>query len=127
MFGSVEPKGIADRLIAPLRRTAYLLPLLLCSQVATATVQGATGLIVNFRLYTVSNATTLTHDVAAFQLSPAMSGTCNWVWIDPSDTKALAVVLAAKTAGTSVGINYDDAVPSPWGDGSMCVLTLIST
>jgi len=126
MLKSLQNQALADTIIAPLRRALYLFPLLLCSQAAIATPQGATGLIVNFRLYTVSHSTSATHDVAAFQLSPAMGNGCTWAWIDPSDTKALAVVLAAKTIDASVTINFDNAVPSPWGDTSMCVLQLIS-
>jgi hypothetical protein len=88
---------------------------------------GASGTIVHLRLYTVSwSSPPSAHDVAAFQLSPAIGGGCVWAWVDPTDDKALAMVISAKATGASVAINVDNAVPSPWGDSSMCVLQLIS-
>jgi hypothetical protein len=82
---------------------------------------------VHLRLYTVSwSSPPSAHDVAAFQLSPAIGGGCVWAWVDPTDDKALAMVISAKATGASVAINVDNAVPSPWGDSSMCVLQLIS-
>jgi hypothetical protein len=108
-------------------RSGWVLALgLVCSQVATATQQGAVGTIASFRIYTVSSVPSTAHDVSAFQLSPAMGSGCVWAWVDATDKSALAVVLAAKTTGASVTINFDDAVFSPWGDTSMCVLQLIS-
>ena len=95
-------------------------------QPAGATVQGAVGVVTSYRIYTVKNATSATHDASAFQISPAMGGVCSWVWVDASDKNTLAVVLAAKTTGASVTINFEDTVFSPWGDTSMCALTLIS-
>lgn len=101
---------------------------LLQSSWATATIQGTVGTVGSFRIYTINSspgALTTTRDVAAFQVTPALTN-CTWAWVDPTDSKTLAVVLAAKTTGASITVNYDDSIHSPWGDTSMCELTLIS-
>ena len=105
--------------------TAVLFVSLLQSPWAMATIQGTVGTITSFRIYTISNSLTTTRDVAAFQVTPALTN-CVWAWVDPTDASTLAVVLSAKTTGASITVNYDDAIHAPWGDASMCVLTLIS-
>jgi hypothetical protein len=126
MLRSFKARTTVNAVIQSFLRAVYWFPLLLRPEAATAITEGAVGTITSFRLYTVSYSTSATHDVAVFQMSPAMGNGCVWAWVDPSDTKALAVVLAAKTTGSSVTINFDNAVPSPWGDSSMCVLQVIS-
>lgn len=119
-------KGLHSIRLGMFRNASALVLGLMCSQTATATVESAVGTISNYRLYTLSFWTVSARDVSAFQLSPAMGNGCVWVWVDATDKNTLAVVLAAKTTGATVSINFDNAVPSPWGDTSMCALDLIS-
>lgn len=126
MFKSLEARTVRDAFTKLFRIAFCVFPLLLCARVATATVEGASGTITTFRLYTVQDPTSSTHDYAAFQLSPAMGNGCTWAWVDPTDQKALAVVLAAKATSASVTINFENTSYPPWGDTSMCALQLIT-
>src|SRR4051812_3977077 len=75
---------------------------LLASQTSSAATESATGIMGDYRLYTVHYSTSDTHDVSIFQLTTPMANDCHWVWVEPSEKNALAFALAAKATGATI-------------------------
>ena len=123
---SYESRGAAQSNRGSVWRGLIALLVLFSGGAAHAATQTATGTITLFRMYTVNYSTSATHGYSIFQLNPALPTGCIWVSVDPSDKSTLAMVLAAKTSGSVIDVNYDDAIHPPWGDPSICALTLIS-
>lgn len=101
-------------------RSAILLLIALIAPLCHAAPINASGTITVLRQATILQPANTVQDVMIFQLSPAFSSGCIWVWIPATDKQSAAVAAAAKLAGVSVSIWYDPAVPAPWGETDMC-------
>lgn len=87
----------------------------------------STGTPTLTRIHTSENPITLVRDVTAFQLSVALSGSCQYLVIDPSDKNTLAHFLLAKASGKTITVYYSNSIPIPWGDPTSCYVEAIDT
>jgi hypothetical protein len=114
-----------DRGLTLMKRVLILISVLGAISTSYASQFSAGGTISALRNHTLFYPISTLQGVSILQLSSAFANGCSWVFIGASDKTALSVALAAKAAGSSVTITYDNSITSPWGDTSTCAVVAI--
>ncbi|HEY6529225.1 MAG TPA: hypothetical protein VIZ65_11065 [Cellvibrionaceae bacterium] len=87
----------------------------------TVTAHGATFTINTkiLKIRTVSdfNPVTTARNNIPFQVTGPLEGGCSWLYFSATNKDSYSLILAAKMADKTIGIQYSDA-PSPWHAGT---------